>query len=133
MEINPADIRTEYLVNGSTWFPRVTGIRLVHIPTGVSASSTSERSQHANREIAFESLVKQLKGAEKKFDVEQYGEKIGDIFNEASIQSLLKQLETPWRRKGVKPPEMEKAAAVIRRLLSENARLKAELEQSKEV
>lgn len=36
------------------------GIRLVHEPTGVRASSRNERSQHRNRSIALERLRRKL-------------------------------------------------------------------------
>ena len=33
-----------------------TGVRLVHRPTGITVTATERRSQHANREAAFERL-----------------------------------------------------------------------------
>ena len=36
------------------------GVRLVHLPTGVRATSRSERSQHRNRSIALARLRKKL-------------------------------------------------------------------------
>jgi protein subunit release factor A len=37
------------------------GVRLVHLPTGVVASSREERSQHRNKSIALERLREALK------------------------------------------------------------------------
>ena len=37
-----------------------TGVRLVHRPTGTTVTATERRSQHANREAAFERLAARL-------------------------------------------------------------------------
>ena len=37
-----------------------TGVRLVHRPTGITVTATERRSQHANREVAFERLQERL-------------------------------------------------------------------------
>ncbi len=37
-----------------------TGVRLVHRPTGVTVTATERRSQHANREAAFERMQARL-------------------------------------------------------------------------
>lgn len=37
-----------------------TGVRLVHRPTGITVTATERRSQHANREVAFERLKARL-------------------------------------------------------------------------
>jgi protein subunit release factor A len=37
-----------------------TGVRLVHRPTGVMVTATERRSQHANREAAFERMAERL-------------------------------------------------------------------------
>jgi protein subunit release factor B len=36
------------------------GVRLVHRPTGIVVTATERRSQHANREAAFERLAERL-------------------------------------------------------------------------
>ena len=37
-----------------------TGVRLVHRPSGITVTATERRSQHANREVAFERLKARL-------------------------------------------------------------------------
>lgn len=37
-----------------------TGVRLVHRPTGTTVTATERRSQHANREAAFERMAERL-------------------------------------------------------------------------
>ncbi len=37
-----------------------TGVRLVHRPTGITVTATERRSQHANREAAFERMQTRL-------------------------------------------------------------------------
>src|SRR5579864_5400645 len=37
-----------------------TGVRLVHRPSGISVTATERRSQHANREVAFERMATRL-------------------------------------------------------------------------
>lgn len=37
-----------------------TGVRLVHQPTGLRVTATERRSQHANREAAFERMAEML-------------------------------------------------------------------------
>ena len=38
-----------------------TGVRLVHRPSGVTVTATERRSQHANREMAFERMAARLR------------------------------------------------------------------------
>ncbi len=37
-----------------------TGVRLTHRPSGISVTATERRSQHANREMAFERMAARL-------------------------------------------------------------------------
>lgn len=37
-----------------------TGVRLVHRPSGISVTAVERRSQHANREVAFERMAERL-------------------------------------------------------------------------
>jgi protein subunit release factor B len=37
-----------------------TGVRLIHRPSGIVVTATERRSQHANREVAFERMAERL-------------------------------------------------------------------------
>ena len=37
-----------------------TGVRLTHLPSGISVTATERRSQHANREVAYERMAMRL-------------------------------------------------------------------------
>lgn len=43
-----------------------TGVRFTHLPTGVVAESTEARSQHKNREIAFQKLYQRIQDIQKE-------------------------------------------------------------------
>lgn len=65
VELKPEDVRVERFHSGGHGGQNVnkveTGIRLVHVPTGIRASSTSQRTQHANRRTAENRLRAILK------------------------------------------------------------------------
>jgi peptide chain release factor 2 len=42
------------------------GVRLVHLPTGIRVSSRAERSQHRNRQIALERLRAKLEALHRR-------------------------------------------------------------------
>jgi protein subunit release factor B len=42
-----------------------TGVRLVHRPSGITVTATERRSQHANREMAFERMASRLEEEQK--------------------------------------------------------------------
>src|ERR1700730_8609635 len=42
-----------------------TGVRLTHRPTGIMVTATERRSQHANREVAFERMAGGLWGRQR--------------------------------------------------------------------
>ncbi len=44
-----------------------TGVRLVHHPSGIMVTATERRSQHANREAAFERLAERLEQRQRVF------------------------------------------------------------------
>ncbi len=64
IEINPADIRTDTFrasgAGGQHVNKTESGVRFTHIPTGVIAASTQDRSQHKNRAIAMNMLKARL-------------------------------------------------------------------------
>ena len=65
-EINPADFITEIIPGDRQktigFIHKIhSGVRLTHKPTGTTAESTTERSSHANRAIAWELMLAKLK------------------------------------------------------------------------
>ncbi len=42
-----------------------TGVRLTHRPTGLTVTATERRSQHANREAAFERMAERLEARQQ--------------------------------------------------------------------
>lgn len=59
-ELKPEDVKMERFHSGGHGGQNVnkveTGVRLIHVPTGTRAASTSERTQHANRKVAEKRL-----------------------------------------------------------------------------
>ena len=43
-----------------------TGVRLIHRPTGIVVTATERRSQHANREAAFERMAQRLEELQRE-------------------------------------------------------------------
>ncbi len=64
IEINPADIKTDTFrasgAGGQHVNKTESGVRFTHLPTGVVAASTQDRSQHRNRVIAMDMLKARL-------------------------------------------------------------------------
>lgn len=61
-QILPADFTIEcFGGNNSSWISKPnTSVRIIHLPTGLMEHSTSCRSVHANKAIAWEALEKRL-------------------------------------------------------------------------
>ncbi len=64
IEINPADLRTDTFRSPGAGGQHVnkteSGVRFTHLPTGIVAASTQDRSQHKNRAIAMTMLRARL-------------------------------------------------------------------------
>lgn len=84
MNIDYKDIRVDPIWNGSNWFPQYNGVRVTHIPSGISAECTEGRSQHRNRFDAMEKLKEALK---------DWVEPVGDTVAISDAAKILTQID----------------------------------------
>ncbi len=79
VELRPEDVKVERFHSGGHGGQNVnkveTGVRLIHVPTGMRVTSTSERTQHANRRIAEKRLRAIL--ADRKVQAQSDSRKAG--------------------------------------------------------
>lgn len=75
MEINPADVKTEFFRSSGPGGQNVnkveTGVRLTYLPTGLIVSSQESRSQQKNREQAFAVLRTKLADEKRRAEEEK--------------------------------------------------------------
>lgn len=67
-----------------------TAVRITHIPTGITASSQMERTQHKNKEIAYELLISKLNFEKEK----ENKERIEDLKGEKKETSWANQIRS---------------------------------------
>jgi peptide chain release factor 2 len=74
IEISPADVKFEAFRSGGKGGQNVnkvaTGVRITHLPTGITIRNTESRSQLGNREKAMQLLKSQLYEAEMRIRME---------------------------------------------------------------
>lgn len=56
MELKPEDLSISTFNTGSAWVPRHNGVRVTHVPTKMFEECSEHRSEHANKQQAFEAL-----------------------------------------------------------------------------
>ena len=59
MEINPDDLKVEVIrpTQGGQHVGSYQGIKITHIPSGLTAMCDTERSQHRNKQIAMDMIL----------------------------------------------------------------------------
>lgn len=81
-DINEKDLRIDTYRSGGKGGQNVnkleTAVRITHIPTGISASSQMERTQHKNKEIAYDLLLAKLNFEKEKENKEKIEELKGE-------------------------------------------------------
>jgi peptide chain release factor 2 len=89
------------------------GVRLIHIPTGIAAECRNERSQHKNRDVAMKMLKGKLYRIEeekRRAEVEQHYDAKGEVAWGYQIRNYVLQPYTKAedRRTGVETAQVQK-------------------------
>ncbi len=85
--ICPQDIviKTYCARHGGQWVPIVeNGVKIEHLPTGITVTCDKERSAHANRALAMKRL---------RFILASLPQADADLWDESTILALLMQVE----------------------------------------
>lgn len=79
IQVEDKDIRMDFYKStgpgGQHRNKTMSAVRLVHIPTGIMATSAAERSQHDNRRYAMEQLLCKLQDVKKNREMAQHLQK----------------------------------------------------------
>jgi hypothetical protein len=81
-ELNPKDIviLTFSTANSSFW-RNDSGVKITHIPTRIQSICGTERSQHANKQIAMDQLLKLLEEHEKQTSVDETVDEVSEAWS----------------------------------------------------
>ncbi len=116
IEIRPDDLERQTFRSGGPGGQHQnkteSGVRYIHLPTGVAAESRSERSQHKNDAMALQMLKAKLYRIEeqkRKAEVERMYDEKGEVSWGSQIRNYVMQPYTMVndRRTGVETPQVQ--------------------------
>ena len=70
MQLNPADFITTTFNTGGAWFPTNTGVRITYMPTQKYEECSTHRSQHGNRNEAWQNLIARLNASNEQLELD---------------------------------------------------------------